>query len=90
MQNRRNETPRLQLRRDDRVYLTRGSWYIETREGHGLGPYSSKASALLDAVRLRCLLEGAEDEDAVATIVDGFSVLDRDVDEDASGGAQLA
>ena len=52
MQNRKDEDSRLRLRRDNRVHLSQGQWYIDTREGIEVGPFCSKADALAGAEKL--------------------------------------
>lgn len=88
MENREGEPARLQLRREERVYLRRSSWFIETREGKSLGPYTSKQAATLDIARLLLLISDCSSEDHIAKVIERFEALEgyEDAPLDASGG----
>ena len=44
MQTRRGETPKTYFR-SDRFYTVGANWYVATREGNDIGPFSSRAAA---------------------------------------------
>ena len=74
MQNRKDEDSRLRLRREDRVHLSRGQWYIDTREGIEVGPYCSKADALAGAKKLISKLAALLAEEDATLVIKAFDV----------------
>ena len=74
MQNRKDEVSRLRLRREDRVHLSQGQWYVDTREGIEVGPYSSKTEALAGADKLVSELAALLPEDDTIPAIKAFDV----------------
>jgi hypothetical protein len=95
MANRRDESPKTWFR-SDRVFRVDGEWFIHTREGVAVGPYSDKFAADVDAEVLKSLLVGVDAVQAMDIIQafmdsDGRNIIraqkavpDFDVDEVAS------
>ncbi len=67
MANRKGEEPRTWFR-SQRVFRVDGDWFIHTREGIAVGPYSDRFSADVDAEMLRSLLVGASEAEAFRII----------------------
>lgn len=67
MANRRDEEPRIWFRAE-RVFRVDGDWFIHTREGIAVGPYSDKFAADVDAEVLKSLLTGVEADEATSII----------------------
>ena len=63
MANRRDEAPKTWFR-SERVFRVDGEWFIHTREGIAVGPYSDKFAAAVDAEMLKSLLVGVEEGEA--------------------------
>jgi len=76
MQNRTDENSRLRLRREDRVHLSRGQWYIDTREGIEVGPFFSKEDALVRAEKLISELAGLLPHEDRVTAIKAFNIDD--------------
>jgi hypothetical protein len=69
MANRRDEAPKTWFR-SERVFRVDGDWFIHTREGIAVGPYSDKFAADVDAEMLKSLLIGVDANEAHAIIQD--------------------
>lgn len=67
MAGRRDEASRTWFR-SDRVFRVDGDWFIHTREGIAVGPYSDKFAADVDAGMLKSLLAGVNPEEAFRII----------------------
>ncbi len=63
MANRRDEEPKTWFR-SERVFRVDGEWFIHTREGIAVGPYSDKFAADVDAEMLKSLLVGVDETEA--------------------------
>jgi hypothetical protein len=67
MANRRDEEPKTWFR-SERVFRVDGDWFIHTREGIAVGPYSDKFAADVDAEVLKSLLVGVDVDEATKII----------------------
>lgn len=79
MAHRRDEAPRTWFR-SERVFRSNGEWFIHTREGIAVGPYTDKFAADVDAEVLKSLLVGVGEGEATK-IIRNFL---------ATGGSNLA
>jgi hypothetical protein len=75
MAHRKREEPRI-WSRSERVFRVNEEWFIHTREGVAVGPYSDKFAADVDAVVLKSLLAEVENE-AAAKVVIEVCMLER-------------
>jgi hypothetical protein len=71
MAHRKNEEPRMWFR-SDRVFRVDEEWFIHTREGIAVGPYSDKFAADVDAEVLKSLLAEAEGEAEAREVIEEF------------------
>ncbi len=67
MANRRDEEPKTWFRAK-RVFRVDGEWFIHTREGIAVGPYTDRFAADVDAEMLKSLLVGVEGVEAHSLI----------------------
>jgi hypothetical protein len=58
--------------RSDRVVLSRGRWYVVTRERVDVGPYDTQEDALVAAVQLAQALDGIEEPAVVLALIQEF------------------
>jgi hypothetical protein len=87
MEQRRDEEPRVWFR-SDRVFRVDEEWFIHTREGIAVGPYSDRFAADVDAEVLRSLLReapAAEAEDVIRGFISSGAGNLRSVKELAPG-----
>lgn len=79
MEQRNNESPRLWFR-SERFFRSDGVWYMHTREGIVVGPYSTRFDAEIDGGRLIAQLRNTPYERARSVIrnfvMDAGGVLD--------------
>ena len=71
MAHRKDEEPKIWFR-SERVFRVDEEWFIHTREGIAVGPYSDKFAADVDAEVLKSLLVEAEDEAEAREIINEF------------------
>ena len=67
MANRRGEQPKTWFR-SERIFRVDGNWFIHTREGIAVGPYTDRFAAEVDAEVLRSVLVGADEAEATGII----------------------
>ena len=58
--------------RSDRVVLSRGRWYVITRERVDVGPYDTQEDALIAADQLAQALDGIEEPPVVLALITEF------------------
>jgi hypothetical protein len=71
MAHRKNEEPRIWFR-SERVFRVDEEWFIHTREGIAVGPYSDKFAADVDAEVLKSLLAEADEESEAKAVIEEF------------------
>lgn len=88
MASRRDEAPKTWFR-SDRVFRVDGDWYIHTREGIAVGPYSDKFAADVDAEMLKSLLVGVSAVEATSLIEKFMRCSSTNLQGGKTAGAQV-
>jgi hypothetical protein len=73
METSRRDEPPGRYFRSDRVIMTRGQWYIVTRERMDIGPYPTREEAAEAAAQLIQALDGIDDPVVVMAFINEFS-----------------
>jgi Domain of unknown function (DUF6316) len=71
-QHRANEPP-ARHPRTDRVVMTRGQWYVVTRERMDVGPFDTQAAAAIAAQQLADALVGIDEPAVVLALIQEFT-----------------
>ena len=70
--NTRKGEPAERHARSDRVVLSRGRWYVVTRERVDVGPYDTQEAALVAADQLAQALDGIDEPQIVLALIREF------------------